>query len=343
MAKPEFTLAELAAYLEAELVGEPGATVTGIATLDQANDSDISFFSNKRYRSVLSDSNAGCVLLQAEEQEHFQGNKILSPDPYLGYARLSYLFAPKENTATGVHPTAFVAPDVTLPPSVSIGPKAVVESGCQLAEGAIIGASCYVGSGVTVGENTLLHAHVTVHHGCTLGANCIIHSGVVIGADGFGFAPTKEGWQKIYQLGAVVIGDEVEVGANTTIDRGALSDTLIGRGVKLDNQIQIAHNVRIGDFSAIAAATAIAGSTVIGKRCTIAGCVGIVGHIEIVDDVHITGMSMVTRSISEPGTYSSGIPANETALWRKNVARFQQLDQLARDVRKLVDKKNEQS
>ncbi|MBX2807502.1 MAG: UDP-3-O-(3-hydroxymyristoyl)glucosamine N-acyltransferase [Cellvibrionaceae bacterium] len=336
-----YTLAQLADYIGAELSGDAAYPITHLASLTQAGDHQLSFFTDARYKHSLASTRAGCVLLRAEHRDLFSGHQLVSDNPYLDYARLSALFVAPVSANTGVHPSAVIADDVVLPENIRIGAQVVIESGCVIGAGTVIGPSSSVGPDVVLGDNCLLHANVTVYAGTKIGANAILHSGVVIGADGFGFAPCAEGWQKIHQLGRVILGDDVEVGANTTIDRGALTDTLIARGVKIDNQVQIAHNVHIGEHTAIAAAVAIAGSTVIGKHCTIAGCVGIVGHIEIADNVHITGMTMVSKSITEPGSYSSGVPMNQTARWRKNAVRFQQLDHMARQLQSLIKTSND--
>ncbi|MBX2808283.1 MAG: UDP-3-O-(3-hydroxymyristoyl)glucosamine N-acyltransferase [Cellvibrionaceae bacterium] len=331
-----YTLAQLADHIDAQLLGDADHRISNLASLTQATHQHLCFFAQARYKDALATTQAGCVLLRADHQQQFAGNKLLSVDPYLDYARLSALFVEPVSANWGVHPSAVIAADVVLPEHVSIGPQVVIESGCRIGAGTVIGPSSCLGRGVVMGDNCLLHGNVTLYSGVTVGANSILHSGVVIGADGFGFAPCADGWQKIHQLGGVIVGDNVEVGANTTIDRGALTDTLIGDGVKIDNQVQIAHNVQLGENTAIAAAVAIAGSTVIGKNCTVAGCVGIVGHIDIADNVHITGMTMVSKSIREPGSYSSGTPMNQTSLWRKNAARFHQLDQMARQLQLLA-------
>lgn len=267
--------------------------------------------------------------------EHCPVNALVHPNPYLAYALASKLFDARPVAAPGVHPSAVIAEGVTLAEGVSIAANVVIESGSEIRSGAVIGASSVIGAGSIIGENTELRANVTVYHGVTIGRDCMIHSGVVIGSDGFGFAPKGPGWEKIAQIGGVIVGDRVEIGANTTIDRGALDDTIIGSDVILDNQIQIAHNVVVGDYTAIAACTGIAGSTRIGQHCIIGGGCGISGHLEITDHVHLTGMTMVTKSVSEPGVYSSGTSFETNSQWRKNVARFRQLDELARRLRKL--------
>ena len=256
-------------------------------------------------------------------------------NPYLAYAELSHLFDRKPQAVAGVHPTAVVAADAQVHASASIGPYAVIESGAQIAAGVSIGAHCVVGARSVVGEDGWLAPRVTLYHDVQIGKRVVIQSGAVLGGEGFGFANEKGVWQKIAQIGGVTIGDDVEIGANTTIDRGALADTQIGNGVKLDNQIMIAHNVQIGDHTAMAGCAGISGSTKIGKHCMIAGGVGMVGHIEVCDNVFVTGMTMVTRSITEPGSYSSGTAMQPAGEWRKSAARIRQLDEMARRLQQL--------
>ncbi|MGH1486281.1 MAG: UDP-3-O-(3-hydroxymyristoyl)glucosamine N-acyltransferase [Cellvibrionaceae bacterium] len=335
--KPSYTLRQLADYIGADIVGDSDYRVEGLATLQDAEAQQLTFLSNKQYNKYLADTNAGCVLLKSKDQDGFQGNKLITTDPYLAYAKLSKLFLDSVSGAfkSAIHKTAVIDDDVTLGSEVNVGANVTIESGSKIGSGVHIYPGVYIGRSVTIGDNTILYANVSIYHDVSVGNSCIIHSASVIGADGFGFAPSAEGWEKIQQLGGVTIGHSVEIGASTTVDRGALGNTVIGDGVKIDNQVQIAHNVNIGERTAIAASVAIAGSTHIGKRCTIAGLVGIVGHLTITDDVHITGMTMVSKSISTPGSYSSGIPMNETRQWRKNAARFNQLDAMARQLKSI--------
>lgn len=325
-----FSLSELALQLDAELQGDPGCQITGLNTLQSAVSGQLSFLANPAYQKYLAVTAASAVILHPQQAPLFAGNKLLLRNPYLGYARLTALFARPRPPAGVIHPTAVIAATATVASSASVGAHAVIEAGAVLGEGVVVGPGCFVGADAEVGRGTYLHANVSIYHGVSLGAECIVHSGAVLGADGFGFAPGASGWVKIHQLGSVIIGDRVEIGAGTTIDRGALDNTVIGSGVILDNQVQIAHNVRIGDNTAIAGCAAVAGSTVVGRNCTIAGGAGLVGHIDIADGVHITAMSIVTKSIAEPGSYSSGTGMDKTAVWRKNAARFAQLDKLAR-------------
>lgn len=329
------TLGQLAEQLGATLRGAADKAITGLATLQEATADQLSFLANPQYRKFLGDCQAGAVLLTAADAEGYAGNALVVANPYLAYAQLSHLFDRKPKALPGVHATAVVADDAMVDASASIGAYAVVESGAQIGAGVSIGAHCVVGARSQIGEGGWLAPRVTLYHDVRIGKRVVIQSGAVIGGEGFGFANEKGMWQKIAQIGGVSIGDDVEIGANTTIDRGALSDTLIGNGVKLDNQIMIAHNVQIGDNTAMAGCAGISGSTKIGKNCMIAGGVGMVGHIEVCDNVFVTGMTMVTRSISEPGSYSSGTAMQPAAEWRKSAARIRQLDDMARRLQQL--------
>ncbi len=334
-----YSLAQLATQFDLELRGDGQISLSGLATLQDADSDELSFLASANYAKYLTSTQAGAVILSAEFADTYSGNCLVSSNPYLAFAQISALFDQAPVIEAGIHSCAVVHDSARVDLLASVAAGTVIEAGVVIAAGVRIGANCVVGADTVIGENTLLHASVTLAHGVTIGQNCIIHSGAVIGADGFGFAPQRiesgTQWVKIFQLGAVVVGDRVEIGANTTIDRGALGDTVIGDGVKIDNQCQIAHNVTIGDNTAIASATAIAGSANLGSNCTIAGCVGIVGHIDIADGVHITGMSMVSKSIASAGSYSSGMPMMETAQWRKNAVRVRQLDKMANRIKRL--------
>lgn len=330
-----YLLSELAQLLNAELYGDSQQEITALATIQTAQKTDLTFIANPAYEKYLSATNAGAVLLSAGLADKFIGNKLVVKNPYLAYARLSALFDIHNKISSGVHSTAVIGRDCVLGNNVSVGANTVIGNSVTLANGVQIGPGCYVGDDTVIGENTRLAANVSVHHGISIGTDCILHSGCVIGSDGFGYAQEAGSWVKIHQLGGVQIGNKVEIGACTCIDRGALDDTYIDDGVIIDNLIQIAHNVRIGKNTAIAAHSAIAGSTTIGANCTIAGAVGIVGHVTLADNVHITAMSLVSASISEPGSYSSGTAISPTKDWRKNAARFRQLDALATRLIKL--------
>ncbi|MBA4502803.1 UDP-3-O-(3-hydroxymyristoyl)glucosamine N-acyltransferase [Marinobacterium marinum] len=330
-----YTLAELAGILGGTLQGDPDREIRSLATLQSAGEHQLSFFANPRYLRQLLHTSAEAVLIAPAHQADCPNAAIIVPDPYLAFARASQLFDWRRPARASIHPSAVIAEGVQVPVDVQIGPQAVVEAGVQLGQAVVIGPGTVIGEGCTVGDRSRLEANVTLYPNVHLGADVLVHSGAVLGSDGFGFAPTPDGWEKICQLGGVVVEDRVEVGAGVTIDRGALDDTRIGAGVKLDNQIQIAHNVVIGRDSAIAGCTAVAGSTKIGERCTIAGMSGITGHLEIADDTHVTAMSLVSKSIRQPGVYSSGTGLEPHQQWKRNVVRFRQLDELARRVRTL--------
>jgi len=329
------TLGQLAEALGATLKGPEALQITGLATLQEAGPGQLSFLANPQYRKYLDECQAAAVLLKAADAEGFAGNALIVADPYLAYARISHLFDPKPKAVAGIHPSAVVAEDAQVDASASIGPFAVIESGARIGANVSIGAHGFIGARCVVGEGGWLAPRVTLYHDVTIGKRVVIQSGAVIGGEGFGFANEKGIWRKIAQIGGVTIGDDVEIGVNTAVDRGALSDTRIGDGVKLDNQIQIAHNVQIGDHTAMAACVGISGSTRIGKHCMLAGGVGLVGHIDICDNVFISGMTMVTRSITEPGSYSSGTAMQPLADWRKSAARIRQLDDMAKRLQQL--------
>ena len=341
-------LHEVQAALGGDLVSNDGAASPGdrlihrIGPLDSADATTISFLSNPRYRAQLQESAAGCVIVAPAVLDGVRAGRValVTPDPYLYFARLTQWWAARTRAAApvGVHPSAVVAPDVVLGEGVSIGPLAVVESGAVIGHHAVVGAHAFVGAGVEIGAASRLAPRVTLMPGTRLGARCLLHSGVVIGADGFGFAPTQGRWEKIEQLGGVQIGDDVEIGANTCIDRGALDDTVIGAGVKLDNLIQIGHNVQIGDHSAMAGCVGIAGSARIGSGCTVGGGAIVLGHLALADGVHISAASVVMRSISKPGQYSGVFPLDDNASWEKNAATLRQLHTL-RDRLRALEKK----
>ncbi|MET1076597.1 MAG: UDP-3-O-(3-hydroxymyristoyl)glucosamine N-acyltransferase [Pseudomonas sp.] len=335
MTVPVFTLGQLAERLGATLQGAADCPITGLATLQDAGPGQLSFLANPQYRKYLADSRASAVLLTSADAVGYAGAALLVDSPYLAYAQLSHLFDRKPKAGAGVHPTAQVAADAEVAASASIGAYAVIESGARIGERVTVGAQCFVGARSAIGDDGWLAPRVTLYHDVCIGQRVVIQSGAVIGGEGFGFASEQGVWQKIAQLGGVRIGDDVEIGANTTIDRGALADTLIGHGVKLDNQIMIAHNVQVGDNTAMAGCVGISGSTKIGRNCMIAGGVGMVGHIEVCDGVFVTGMTMVTRSISEPGAYSSGTAMQPAAEWKKSAARLRQLDDMARRLQQL--------
>jgi len=332
--------------------------LAGIGSLAGAGPSELSFLTNPKYQSQLARTRAGAVLLTPDVAATLDGGKegvhfarVICREPYLLYARVSLWFAAQRRGAgsdyttdhtadhTHVHPSAVVAPDARLAAGVVVGAHCVIESGVTIGRGTTIGPGCLIGAHSSIGADSVLHARVTLYDHVTLGARAIVHSGAVLGADGFGFAPDASlgqgAWCKIAQLGGVRVGDDVEIGANTTIDRGALEDTVIADGVKLDNQIMVAHNVHIGAHSAIAACVGIAGSTVIGARCTIGGAAMVSGHLTLADDVHISGGTAVIASIDQPGRYTGVYPASEHSHWQKNAAVVNQLAQLRRRLRAL--------
>lgn len=322
----EFSLGELAVRFGLTLRGEPSLTVRSVATLSRANTGALSFLANSRYRKQLESTQATAVLLRAEDESHCPVAALIDPNPYLAYARIAALMHPQASLAPGIHPSAVVAGGARIAASASIGPLAVIEDEAQIGERVLIGPACIVQKGACVGDDSALLSRVNLYPGVTLGKRCILHAGAVVGADGFGFAPNAGTWVKVPQVGSVRIGDDVEIGANTTIDRGAIDDTVVENGVKLDNQIQVGHNVIIGAHTAIAACTGISGSTVIGQRCMIGGMVGFAGHLTIADDVVVTGCSLVSASIRNAGSYSSGMPTVETRMWRRMVAHLRRLD-----------------
>ena len=322
----EFSLGELAVRFGLTLRGEPALRVRSVATLSHANSGALSFLANSRYRRQLESTRATAVLLRAEDEAHCPAAALIDPNPYLAYARIATLMHPEMSPVPGIHPSAVIAGGAQIASSASVGPLAVIEEGALIGERVLVGPGCIVQKGASVGADSALLSRVNLYPGVTLGKRCILHAGAVVGADGFGFAPNDGTWVKVPQVGSVQIGDDVEIGANTTIDRGAIDDTVVENGVKLDNQIQVGHNVIIGAHTAIAACTGISGSTVIGRRCMIGGMVGFAGHLSIADDVVVTGCSLVSASIKKPGSYSSGMPTVETRLWRRMVAHLRRLD-----------------
>jgi UDP-3-O-[3-hydroxymyristoyl] glucosamine N-acyltransferase len=331
------TLGALAADLGAELHGDGAVVVTRVADLTRAEPDSLSFLGDRRYRSTLERTRAGGVILAAGDAEHCPVPALVTDNPYLAFARAARRLHPYPPVVGGVHPSAVVADSAHIDASASIGPLTVVEAEAEIGPGVFVGPGCIVGAGCVIGAESRLVARVTLCEGVQVGRRVLLHPGCVIGREGFGFARDGERWVRIPQIGRVRLGDDVEIGANTTVDRGAIGDTVIAAGAKIDNLIQIGHNCEIGENTAMAACSGISGSTRIGRNCTVAGAVGMAGHLEIGDDVHFTGMAMVTRSFPEPGVYSSGIPAMPNAEWRRAVARLRQLDALARRLRHVED------
>jgi UDP-3-O-[3-hydroxymyristoyl] glucosamine N-acyltransferase len=331
----EVTLGQIAARFGLVLRGDPDARVARVATLRDAQPGSVSFLTNPRYRRYLAATAATAVVVDEAGSRDCPVAALIAANPYAAYARIAAWLHPEPAAPAGVHPTAVVDPSARLAPTASIGPNAVVEARCEIGERAVVGAGSVVGADSVLGADSRLAARVVLYRRVRIGRRSVVHSGAVLGADGFGIAKDRDGWVKVPQLGGVVVGDDVEIGANTTIDRGAIDDTVIEDDVKLDNQIQIGHNVRIGAHTAIAGCVGVSGSTTIGRRCMIGGAAGIAGHIEIADDVVVLGLSMVSRSLTRPGIYSSGIPATEAGEWRRVVARLRHLDELFDRVRRL--------
>jgi UDP-3-O-[3-hydroxymyristoyl] glucosamine N-acyltransferase len=331
----ELTLGELAIRHGLELRGDPDRRVSRVGTLQQAGPDSVSFLANPRYHKHLATTRAGAVVLEPDHAAECLVAVLVSRNPYATYARIAADLHPPPAFAPGVRAGAWVDPTAEVAGDACVEPGAVIEGSVRIGAGAYVGPNCVVGSGAEIGAGSRLVANVTVCHGVRIGARTLVHPGVVIGADGFGIAREPDGWIKVPQLGGVMIGDDVEIGANTTIDRGAIDDTVIEEGVKLDNQIQVGHNVHIGAHTVIAGCTGIAGSTTIGRNCMIAGAVGIGGHLEIPDGTVVTGMTMVSRSIPKRGVYSGSLPFDEAGQWRRNAARFRQLDALAKRLAQL--------
>ncbi len=330
---------EIVQALGGELIGPPELRIERIGALEGATPATISFLSQARYQAQLAHTQAGCVIVAPPFRDAAcaRGAAIVTADPYLYFARLTQWWVKLTRPAEpgGVHPSAVIDPTAQVAASAVVRALAVIEARAVIEDGALIGAHSFVGAGAKVGAHTRLAARVTLGAGCSIGARGIVHSGVVIGADGFGFAPTQGRWEKIEQLGAVRIGDDVEIGANTCIDRGALEDTVIEDGVKLDNLVQIGHNAHIGEHTAIAGNAGVAGSARIGPRCTIGGAANILGHLTLAEGVHISAASVVMRSIRQPGLYSGIFPIDDNAAWEKNAATLRQLHGLRDRVRAL--------
>ena len=335
-----FTLAEIVAHLGGRVMGDGSRVVNQVATLEAAGPDQLSFLANRKYAHLLASTRAGAVIIDAHSAEGYAADAIVAPAPYEYFARVAQLFNPPQLPAPGVHPSAVV--DSPVPASVSIGPQVVIGRNVVLGEGVAIEAGSVVGEGVVIGAGSRIYPRVTLYPACQIGERVVIHSGVVIGADGFGYARLKDAsWFKIPQIGRVVVGNDVEIGANTTIDRGALDDTVIGNGVILDNQIQIGHNVRIGDHTAIAGCVGIAGSTHIGERCMIGGAAMIIGHLEIADDVTVSSCTMVTKSIRNKGVVTGTVPQQSHDEWLKNFSRLRHLSHMADQLRALEQRVDE--
>jgi len=327
---PEFTLLALANKLNAKLVGDSEIVVTSIATLKSAQSGQISFLSNPKYREQIHQSKASAIIMRSSDAVDFKGNALILDEPYVGYAMLAGIMDTTPRSASSISPMATISPQAIIGDNVSIGANTVIEAGAVIGANTSIGPNTFIGENATIGESCILWASVVIYHRVTIGDHCLIHSTAVIGADGFGFAPNNNQWHKIPQLGRVVVGRNTEIGAGSTIDRGALDDTIIGKGCIIDDQVHIGHNAIIGDNCAMAANTCVAGSTFIGNQCIIGGACAISGHLTICDGVTITGMTMVIKNIAEAGVYSSGMPSQLNREWRKNGARYRQLDGMAK-------------
>jgi UDP-3-O-[3-hydroxymyristoyl] glucosamine N-acyltransferase len=334
------TLGEIAAVTGARLQRCDAATVVaGVAPLHRAEPGQLSFLTHPRYRSYLATTRATAVILSPADAQDCLAPAVVAANPHVAYARAATLFEPAAESRWGIDPTARVSPVAQIAAESWIGPHCTVEAGAVIESGVIVGPGCVIGEQSVIGEGSRLVARVTICHRVRLGRRVLVHPGAVVGSDGFGLALDCDGrWLKVPQLGGVLIGDDVEIGANTTIDRGALEDTVIEDGVKLDNQIQIAHNVRIGAHSALAGCVGIAGSARIGRHCMLGGGVGVAGHLEIADRVQVTGMSLVAQSITEPGVYSSGLAVEPNRLWNKISARLRRLDEMFRRLAALEKK-----
>ena len=322
------SLGELAVQFGCELVGDPSATISRVATLLNADSESLSFFANKAYRDQLRQTRAAVVLVRPDDANDCPVNALLADDPYLAYARIADVLYPYPDLAAGIHKSAVVSSSAIVPDTAQVSANVVIDDDSVIGEGVFVGPGVVIGPRCTIGNGTWLLANTTLVQNVQMGERCIVHPGAVIGSDGFGNAKSDGGWVKVPQLGGVRIGDDVEIGANTTIDRGSIDDTVIENGVRLDNLIQIAHNVQIGEHTAMAAFTGVSGSTIIGKRCMFAGRAGIVGHINICDDVVVGGATMISKDIREPGFYTASFPAEKNRDWKRMVARFRRMDKL---------------
>ena len=335
------TLQELAKKTNAAIYppSEAEYLITGIASPDKAASGDLSFISDPKWLPLLKACKASVLVLKPEHRDAFEGTVLIHEDPYYVYAVASQYFSAYPPVKRVIHPSAIIHETAVLGNNLAIAPHVVIEKGVVIGDDCIIGAGSVIASDTTIGEACHIRANVTLHTDTVVGNRCVIHSGVVIGDDGFGFAPYADRWERIEQMGNVRIGNDVEIGANSTIDRAAINSTIIADGVKIDNLVQIGHNVKIGDNSIIVACCGIGGSTIIGKNCKIGGAVGMAGHLTVADGVMITGMSQVTSSLTKPGaSYSSGTGTTETGLWRRNIVRFKQLNEIAKTVKSLEKK-----
>ncbi|MFO8155515.1 MAG: UDP-3-O-(3-hydroxymyristoyl)glucosamine N-acyltransferase [Pseudomonadota bacterium] len=329
------SLEELAGIVDARIEGESRPAIAGLASLTGAGAGDLAFAAGDWAVRALRATGAGAVVVAPELLAEAPTTALVVENPRAAFARIARLFDTAPAPEPGIHATATIDPAATIAPDAAIGPHCVVEAGAVIGSGCRLGPGCLVGHRARLGAGCHLVARVTVLHEVELGARVVIHPGAVIGSDGFGLARTGDHWEKVPQLGRVVIGDDVEIGANTTIDRGALDDTVVEQGVKLDNQVHIAHNVHIGAHTVMAGCTGIAGSVRIGRDCALGGGVGVANHVTLGDAVTVTGMSLVSRSLTSPGIYSAGLPALENDRFNRNAVRFRQLDDMARRLKAL--------
>jgi UDP-3-O-[3-hydroxymyristoyl] glucosamine N-acyltransferase len=335
MAGVTYTLGDLAQRIDARVEGDASVVVTGLGSIEHARAGDLTHLSSRTYRRFLPNTKATAVILRAEDLAQCPTHALVVRNPYVAFAVLSHLFKTDTPAAPGIHASAAIDASTQIGNETSIGPHVVVGANCRIANGVVIGANCVIGDACVLGEGVQLMASVTLYRRVRIGARSIVHSGAIIGADGFGFARDAQGRQhEIAQIGGVVLGEDVSVGAGTTIDRGAIDDTVIGDGVKIDNQVQIGHNCTIGKHTVICGCVGIVGSTRIGAQCVLAGGVGVGGDgpIEIVDRVVVSGMTHVSRSISKSGVYSGGVLHSATLKWKRNALRFAELDDLAKRI-----------
>ena len=322
------SLGDLAERFDCELLGDPAIKVDRVATLGNAGSSSVTFLANPAYRSQLQDTGAAAVILAKDAAADCPVAALVTTNPYATYAKVATLLYPEPPVSAGFHPSAVVAASAQVADSASLGPNVVIGENCRIGAGVAIGAGSVIGDDCEIGDHSRLMANVTLVRRVRLGARCVVYPGAVLGAPGFGFARDTENWVHVPQVGRVLIGDDVDIGANTTVDCGAIEDTVIENGVKLDNMIQIGHNARIGEHTVMAAMVAIAGSATVGKRCMFGGKSGIVGHVSLCDDVIVQGKTMISKTINKPGVYSGSFPGDEVGRWRRYVARFRQLDKL---------------
>jgi UDP-3-O-[3-hydroxymyristoyl] glucosamine N-acyltransferase len=334
----KINLTDLAQKFNLRLVGNANQEVNGVSTLEKAKNNHLSFLSNSKYTSALKTTKAGVVVLSEQDSDLYDGNKLIAKDPYVSFAKIAQLFQNSHASGSGIHETAVIAPTAHIEHNVTIGAYCVIGDNVIICHDSVLDSHVIIEANCVIGANCWIKSSVMVSRDSKLGDRVIVHPGAVIGADGFGLARDINGWIKVPQLGSVKIGDDCEIGANTTIDRGTLDDTVLEKDVHLDNQIQIAHNVHIGAHTVMAGCSAIAGSAKIGKNCLIGGGVGIIGHLEVCDNVTLQSMALVTHSIKKPGSYSSVAPLQDTKDWRKSAVRIKQLDNMAKRISGLEKK-----